>query len=528
MFKYYKDLMEKDKKQALKEIGYIKDTDLAISLMKVFGNFIYDNLNNELKNNNEILKYIFKNTQEKSIDIFKNMNEEKQELLFPTNPKKLYPFLKNPNNKNIVQTLLDNKLINLLSEENIKANYDFITELILKDIEILQYSNLHLNDKKVVLNVIKKYDLKDVKRIFALKDDKKSIVAAIDFFQDKNKVILFIQKNRQTIYNFLAQNIDYINEFKSFFIRLEDYFELVLLNTSSTFCVKLLDKIKELDKNNSRVLMSDLLIMRCQYFYENLSIDDKKRLVTEVIFTIITYNREKQFKDIDYEENQTVISTVLFLLLLCECKKKITIAELIEELKAKIKNTLERKKASLPSEIYINRIANQIAKLQKKPLFKNCSLEYLVLAVIFCGDDGENIKPNELPPKDPFFMEERLKNALIRTAKDFDNLKIDNDIFDLDDDFIDIQNIQKTLNYIVLFNNIFLEQDCITDKSDLDAHNELNYRFTAVFLSIVEGFINNNKELYKIKYANRLIATLDYYHKVPIYFKDLDTLYKMI
>lgn len=526
-FKYYKNLIDKDKAQALKELSNITDYELAVSLIKTCGSFVFDNLNDELKNNNEILKYVFKNFKDKSINIFKNMNEQKQELFFEFNPKSLYPYLKNENSSAIVSILLRNKLIDLLKEEQVRKNYDYITELILKDIRLLQQSKLHFNDNGVIIKVLDNYDLKDVRKIF-IANNQHIISVALNYFNDKEKIKLFIKNNKKILLEFLSQNIIHIHLFRKYINTLDDFIELVKLNTSSMFFLKVMDEIIEQNTVLDNPIDLDCLIKtRTEYIYEHLNREDKAKIIREIVFIILTYNREKHFENTDLKENQTVISTILLLLLFCECKRQITVTELIEELKVKIKDILDRKKMSLPTEIFLTRIANKVIKLQKKSFFKNCSIEYLVLSMLMFDDDSNRVK--EINTKDPFFTQHFFNTTLERVSKNFPYLKITDGVIDLDSSFLYAQNIQKMLNNVVWFNNVFLEQDYChhINKSDLDIDSELDCRFEAILTTVIESFNNNRKELYKIDYLKQFLSILEYYDNVFLNFEPVELLCKM-
>lgn len=525
-FKYYKELILKDKNKGLKELINISNTDLAISLIKVFGYIVYTSLNEELKNNNEIIVFVFKNFKEQSINIFKKMDTKQQEQYFYLNPKSFYSHLKNPKNDNITKILLDNYLIEFLDEDAIKQNYDYISELILKNINIIQYSHLHFNDENILAKIIEKYDLKDVKKIFVLNNNLEIINAAINYFNDKEKIILFIKKDKQIIMEFLSQNINYISKFRQQINTYNDYLQLSLLNTNSIFFSKILDEINTFNEKN---ILEALIQKRADYILTNLSNDDQMAIMREAFLGTLVFFRNQTIntKNND-EENFITISTLILILIICECNNKITFDDMFNQLLYKIKETINRKKMTLPSEIFLNRIANTVSVLQKKEFFKKCSLEYLVLLMIFC-DDNKNFNIQH-KSDDPLSVKDRLKLVLTRVSKDFKYINIENNIFSLNCSFLDISNIQKTLNQIILFNNIFLEQPLAKSKLkdiEKDTDNILAQSFSSFLVCLIECFVNNRKDLSKTNYMKSFLPILDYYNSVALKTDGLEKLCKM-
>lgn len=145
-FKYFKDLIKKDKNKAIAELKNIKDVDLVISLIKVFGTFVFDGLSKNLKENEKILDFLLKNNFDFFLNIYKNMNNELQSKYVFKNVEKLYLHTKNKSKELKEFVILEKKLIHLLNEDELLENFRIVSYIITRDLKLLQYSKPHQED----------------------------------------------------------------------------------------------------------------------------------------------------------------------------------------------------------------------------------------------------------------------------------------------------------------------------------------------------------------------------------------------
>lgn len=150
-FKYFKDLIKKDKNKAIAELKNIKDTDLVISLIKAFGTFIFNGLSNELKEDEKILDFLLKNNFEFFLNIYKNMNNELQSKYVFKNVEKLYLHTRVKSKELKEFVILEKKLIHLLNEDELLENFRIVSYIIIRDLKLLQYSKPHQEDNIFIL-----------------------------------------------------------------------------------------------------------------------------------------------------------------------------------------------------------------------------------------------------------------------------------------------------------------------------------------------------------------------------------------
>lgn len=289
-FKYFKDLIKKDKNKAITELKNIKDIDLAISLIKAFGTFIFDGLNKDLKEEEKILDFLLKNNFNFFLNIYKKMNDELQDKYVFKNIEKLYQYTKVKSKKLKETVIFEKKLIYLLNENELEENFRNISYVIIRDLELLQYSKIHQEDDIFIYYLLIYYPASEIlkycnKNIFLHKTYR-----CVNFDDALCRKIL-IEKDIDTIFNCVAKNYHLLEQtiILENILKNRDYvFQLVEKVPTLDFLCRFFGQIQEVEKWKDISLLKLDEIPSVQELYNHRLVTLKKNMDEKSAYEIKT------------------------------------------------------------------------------------------------------------------------------------------------------------------------------------------------------------------------------------------------
>lgn len=358
-FKTLKNKIEKDRENGLKDIVLINDEKLILSLIKYFGLFIFEHCNVDIKSNINILKYIAKTNPD-----FLDLNSYSNEILFEIYKTNIEFYFKKINLEEqgkLIEYVIQEEKIFLLSQKQIEQNYETISQLIIKKPSLVKHSSSHSNDFKLL------------KELLIISDEK-----ALDFIENSIAEGVIYLKNsihsKKDLLGFLKGDVEIGAK-----LILKNFDLFQFINPTQDFIFNIVTALANTKQPDSKILL------KIDYLATKTSMDYKTLLCMYINEFISNLSREQKDAMFCSLANCYSVSTLnsieknLFLFLFASLEQNTINIDSIDVIDKLIFNKILTLSAfeKTPLTLFVKSLYTKIFKTQQKALKDAIELQSL-------------------------------------------------------------------------------------------------------------------------------------------------------